>query len=231
MLFSPVFIIPSEDISLLEILGQISDEEWNVINGALQNVKVSISPKVFAEGIAKAMQGTSIASNASDAGRLLFNLSLTFAHVDQSEHKFLDAFRETLVRSRDVKTTNLIGSKLENRLVSLFADNERLVLSAKAIALAWEHQQVILGFQIFTDLRPVFRPNPEDGIGGMFLEHQLKLAFQKENETAEEYFALNNNDLLKLRNLIDRALTKATVLEKNFENSQFILFHDEMEEA
>ena len=50
-------------------------------------------------------------------------------------------------------------------------------------------------------------------------------------KTAEEYFALNNNDLLKLRNLIDRALTKATVLENNFENSQFILFRDEMEEA
>ena len=65
----------------------------------------------------------------------------------------------------------------------------------------------------------------------MFLEHQLKLVYQKENETAEEYFALNNNDLHKLRNLIDRALTKATVLENNFENSQFILFDDEMEEA
>lgn len=119
-----------------------------------------------------------------------------------------------------------IEEKIEKEVLSLWENEETkivklldelrgdhpLSISMKAQKLTFTHQNLILGQEIITDMRPVFSQD-----GNRILEavvtHSLVLQHMESNVRKETHFTMDAGDVAQLRRLCDRAERKAATLE------------------
>jgi hypothetical protein len=103
---------------------------------------------------------------------------------------------------------------LRNRLERLLGPKTRLWLWAKATALFTEQERLFCDARILTDIRPIFDRNAADGPAALSVIHTLKLILHTTSEEVQEFFiALDSDDLLTLKQTIQRAEEKQTALE------------------
>jgi len=106
-------------------------------------------------------------------------------------------------------------SKLQ-RLMTI----DSLELSAKAFSLEREHEHLFHDAQIFTDLRPVFNKDVSAEPIGMVLAYTMKLIFHDGTRHKEFYLALDEDDIARLKKVVERAETKADTLRRLLETKQ-----------
>ncbi len=117
--------------------------------------------------------------------------------------------RVTDSRSTVARLSRLLDSKALN------------VLDTKVKELKTEYEHSLCDLRIFTDARPVFGNNVADAPSTMLLVHTLRLGYHDAHETRhrEIYISLDAQDLISLRELIERAETKAKTLKSRFESA------------
>lgn len=87
-------------------------------------------------------------------------------------------------------------------------------LASKVYDLATEDERTFCHARILTDLRPVYGPKVEDGPRAMIVMHHLKLAYHEDSSAHKNFYVtLDADDLRTLRNLIERAESKARTLK------------------
>jgi hypothetical protein len=123
------------------------------------------------------------------------------------------------------------GERFRQRLKTLLGF-PALMAASKAIFLQHEHEHTLCHARIFTDARPIYGDDPQITPSAAAITHMLKLAYHKGNQTEVEeiHIALDKSDLLKLKDLITRAESKADSLRKVF-TSQGISVTAELEEV
>jgi len=89
---------------------------------------------------------------------------------------------------------------------------DSLERSTKVEQLRSDHQNVLEDAKIVTDLRPVFN-NPGERPVGAIIAHTLKIVTHEFGEHKELYFALDNDDILVLKRIAERALEKSNSLK------------------
>lgn len=132
----------------------------------------------------------------------------------------LEASRETISVARvakDVATSDELGipeadragfsERLERALVS-----PGLMALGRAYDVLVEHDRVMTGARILTDLRPIFGDDVREQPVGAVIVHNLKLDTLLDGENSAFYVALDVNDLENLKTTIDRALDKSQTL-------------------
>lgn len=104
------------------------------------------------------------------------------------------------------ESQRLVASNLK-QLLSI----ESLRLASKAVGLRTDHERLLCGLKIITDIRPVFsdvQQKPTRAIIG----HTLKLEYHEDGEHKELFLALDAEDIQKLKKVLQRAETKETSL-------------------
>jgi len=100
---------------------------------------------------------------------------------------------------------------------------------AKADFLQREQYNLFFDARIYTDIRPIFSidttKNPENAV----IYHNLKIIFGHETTTKDIFISLNPGDLIRLKNVIDRAINKEALLKKLFKNKNLTIIQDEKE--
>jgi hypothetical protein len=115
------------------------------------------------------------------------------------------------------------SDKLYVNLIKCFDVSTNLKLTTKAIELLSENENVYLDSRILSDVRLVFNDSLENENRCALILHNLKLSFQSNNEEKEFYLSLDKNDLLKLKEVVERAIEKDNVLRKDdFAKLKFI---------
>jgi hypothetical protein len=116
----------------------------------------------------------------------------------------------------DSETLTLSGEEVfrfEERLSLLLKIRGSLETSLRASKLLTEYANIFLESRILTDIRPVFKDDIGDGIGGALLIHNLRIAYRTADEFKEIFVALDSTDLEQLLEQIDRAIQKEEFLE------------------
>jgi hypothetical protein len=111
--------------------------------------------------------------------------------------------------------------ELEENQRNVFEENlakllglETLVLAARAHDVVTEADQVFHDARILTDIRPVFSANVASGPKAAVLVANLKIEYhERRGPINASFFTLDHSDLVRLRAVIDRALTKVTSLQ------------------
>jgi len=75
-----------------------------------------------------------------------------------------------------------------------------------------EHEHVWHSARVLTDLRPVFGADPKQAPAAAVIIHNLKIAHQAGREIREFFVALDNQDLRKLQEVLERAVKKEASL-------------------
>jgi hypothetical protein len=93
------------------------------------------------------------------------------------------------------------------------------LLSARAIAgtskatdVITDHSQIFLSARMLTDLRPVFGEAPSSQPIAAALVHTLKITYAKDRDTLEFFVAMDEQDIQRLREVLERENIKTKAL-------------------
>ncbi|HEX5851763.1 MAG TPA: hypothetical protein VFY36_01605 [Solirubrobacteraceae bacterium] len=117
-----------------------------------------------------------------------------------------------VAESPDLDLDEAARHELVQRLEGLLGVDS-FVLAARASEIVTEFPKVFHEARILTDLRPVFGPDPTRGPQAALLVATLKLEYHLADGPVDvDFFALDYSDLLRLREIVDRAIAKHTSL-------------------
>lgn len=102
------------------------------------------------------------------------------------------------------------------RLVKVLAITP-LGIDAKAQSLSTEYERRFCSARILTDARPVYVESPSSRPEAMMITHILRITFHDDTgEMREVYITMDDDDLIILRGLVDRAEAKTKSLRAVF---------------
>lgn len=102
--------------------------------------------------------------------------------------------------------------KLRNRLTLLLNFDKSLGISVKALDVMTEHERIFCRARILSDIRPVFANGLESSCAAMII-HNLQIGFHQDGKHHDYYFALDTDDIQKLKKIIERAEKKTIALQ------------------
>jgi hypothetical protein len=157
------------------------------------------------------------ADDILDVVALLFRVWALAA--DRTMEAFVDDVSEAIA------TFDSIGQSPESKQrLRTILNIEPIASLSKARAVLTDNQYDFYDAKILTDIRYAFRPNPEDEPYGAVIVHLLKLSYHEEGDHKSLYLALDDTDLERIRDVINRAETKAKRLRKHLDIAQVRYF-------
>lgn len=130
----------------------------------------------------------------------------------------LDVFVREFVDA--LKEEGIFKENLENELIELLSIKESIFLTLKAYNLANDRGKILINTRIVTDIRPLFGINEEsDDLKGNIITHNLKVSYKEDSQDKSIYFALDTDDLIKLKEEIIRAERKELTIKSNIDSN------------
>jgi hypothetical protein len=176
---------------------------------------VKAKPEELADAVASVSPGAQ-SSDIASAIQALMTMSLVRGRLEQSPLDFARAVTQSLVSSDQLSKE--AGDELSKRLTSLL-ELDPLGATAKTIDLRSEHTNLFCNVRILTDLRPVFGEDPVAPPNGFILMHTLKLEYHNQGEHQEIYVAVDDDDLQRMRSVLERAVLKGKSLRSMLRKS------------
>jgi len=104
----------------------------------------------------------------------------------------------------------------EKRLAKLLAITP-LAIAAKTQSLGAEYERRFCTARILTDARPVYIESPSSLPEAMMITHTLRITFHDDTGAMREvYVTMDDDDLITLRDLVERAEEKTKSLQSLF---------------
>jgi hypothetical protein len=135
--------------------------------------------------------------------------------VDDDVHAALMAARAFSPEQSEVQ-----WQKLRKFLLGALTLERSLGTAAKAGPVLTEHERIFTGAKIMTDFRPIFHLNVSDKPDAAVVIHMLKISTRDHHQNhSDQYFALDSNDLVVMKHIIERAIEKEKTLRRIVKDS------------
>ncbi|HMJ03891.1 MAG TPA: hypothetical protein VK506_13190 [Conexibacter sp.] len=132
----------------------------------------------------------------------------------QIRNKPGDQLSEVLSLSTDLDLPDDARARLRVRAGAILA-SPALATTAIAIDLQTQHHRNFQGARIFTDLRPVFQEDVDESPSGAVIVETLQIqTWDRDGDRETLFCALDETDLLELRDVVERALKKVATLKR-----------------
>jgi hypothetical protein len=194
--------IPPRYLPGLRAIAELSDEVIKDLQTALVDVPHSLTTERLAEHVAKAVPH--ISDRALETTEALLSL---IALLPEDGGGASDLAKD-VAHSEDLELADGERNPFAERLLRLL-NLECLSLAARAYDIVTEYERVFHDARILTDMRPVFGPDTSQGPKAALLISTLKIDFHPPDGSLDShFFALDYADLLRLRDTVERALSK-----------------------
>ena len=200
----PLRLRPQQEIDF-SVISQLSAERLEAVLARLNRQK---APLIAASDLRSLIQDCLESEEQALAlARQLLGFA-TYCRSANEEPK--EAIESLLASLRDTKLeegekTNL--QKLAPALRELL-EHDYVNLSSKALHLGFDYANIYHSGNVITDIRPVFSDG-KDKIVGAVISQTLRVHFSSGGQQQELSLALDNDDILALRDACDEALKKA----------------------
>lgn len=198
-------VIPKSQLPAFQKFLSYDQERLNLLLAALKESKQGLFPDQLTKEISKKIK-LDERETKQIVSILLSMYSTRFAHGGSIEAFLKDTF-DTLMES-SVKPQDEDWTRYKNFFTDYLSLKGQIQVTTKAFDILLGNERNYIDTRIFTDIRPVFTEDPSEEPVGAVLVHNLKIEYRKENSTQEFFVALDSQDLLKLRKVIDRAIAK-----------------------
>jgi hypothetical protein len=110
--------------------------------------------------------------------------------------------------------------KMRHFLLSALSSERSVGATAKAGPVLTEHERVFQAVRILTDLRPIYHLDVSEPPEAALVVHMMKITQRdKYDRRTDFYFALDSNDLIAMKNAIQRAEAKENALREALKDS------------
>ena len=218
--FSMRIRIPKEEIGSVAELFTLSDQARNTLLDLLRQADPSALTETLTESASK-LRGVS-----EETLDRLVGVLLNLCNVAHAGNFNIDSFVRNDVASAFAsagderirtdgpeweKIRSFLTEALETNLLSVAVKSRNLVLS---------ESRLFLSAQIVSDIRLVFLKDPSSLPSVGLVIHSLKLDYSGDEGKATAEFALDRQDLLELKKVIERALVKDQTLNKLLQQAE-----------
>ena len=97
-------------------------------------------------------------------------------------------------------------------IIKLVQSQDTLGLGAKASRISLQHERIFVFSEILSDIRGIFSDDVSAPPKSAVIVHSLKVHSHRDDRHDETYFAMDYQDLVKLKKVVDRAITKHETL-------------------
>lgn len=202
---SPRLRIPEPYVPGLTAVAALDSQVADELFAAVQTVPHLLTTSRLVEHVSDRVPALENAEDVLDA-----LLSLTTLLPESGDG--ISELARDVAESPDLDLDETTRAGLVRRLEGLLGVDS-FVLAARASEIVTEFPKVFHDARILTDLRPVFGPDPTSGPQAALLVATLKLEYHPaDGPVSAEFFALDYSDLLRLREIVDRAIAKHTSL-------------------
>lgn len=201
------FMIPPGHRELMAELASMPEESAQALRAAFEKAVPTDSPIKLATAVEPLLAGLMKQDAVSVTGMLIAVRSAADTNrlptTEVVESVALDAQSRKLVEPGQ-------GEQLSRRLDELLRLRS-VVLTAKAFELTTEYRDKLQSVRIITDLRPIFeQDDAEPTATSVIIMHTLKLETLNSDDV---YVAMTNEELLQLKQQVERALKKTQALD------------------
>jgi hypothetical protein len=128
--------------------------------------------------------------------------------------EFVSGIAESLQETESFPVAELPAFK--ERLTKLLT-LDSVSIATKAASLKLEFERRFCSARILTDARPVYGVDPSSRPDAVMIIHTLRISYHDDtSELREVYITMDDDDLITLRELLDRAEDKAKSLQSVF---------------
>ena len=166
---------------------------------------------------APAVEGLSV-SDVSDLREAALELYRVREYDDEKIPEFAAGIAIALQEALEFPSSEVPA--FEERLVKVLSITP-LGIAAKAQSLSTEYERRFCSARILTDARPVYVGGPSSRPEAMMITNTLRITFHDDTgEMREVYVTMDDDDLITLRGLIDRAEAKSESLRAVFADAK-----------
>jgi hypothetical protein len=217
--FMPALSVPARDFPRIKQLMEASEALVAEVSNLLKTGVPSADRDSLIQEIANKI-GKDQRGKVTQILELLDSMYLAITSSGIHVEVFVEDVLETIKSTNDFEgVTGEDFSNLERRLKDFLSQNNSLSISTKAFDVLTEHQKVYVRSRIFTDVRPVFSQQLDQGVSGFVMVNMLKIEYRENGERKEFFVALDNSDLKNLEVILERSLKKTTQIASVLEGT------------
>ena len=217
----PIFSIPQQELPSFKFFAQTSSDILYKLIEALNTQHPSLDINKLSAAVAS-VSGIE-QSVVKELLPLIWRWTMVQRRLDMSTEDFVASLTAGLnsLSDRDWSKEDRIGwANVSSHLQKLLSSDTAIKYSAKASGLLLDQQLVLCSSRVITDMRTVFDDSAQE-IKGIIPYHTLVLRCHKGSDNHNIYIALDSNDLIALREQIERAEKKEKLLHNTLEKAGF----------
>lgn len=204
--------LPEEYQQGLITLAKLDDKPFDKLLNALETAGFALQHRTLSAKVSSQIETIPKQDIARIVEMLVsMNIVRRSANIEKSE--FIDDVIEAIRESDNEELIFISAEWVENRLGRLLGAKSLEVVS-KAQAVTIDHERRFCSSRIATDISPVFGDDAESGPMAAVITHALRISFHQDSNDLKEFFVeMDSDDLMELRDSIDRAEQKAESLK------------------
>jgi hypothetical protein len=204
------FSIPETDKVALKAISNLEDVQFENLVEAIRRTGPRLSPKGLLDQLESDSSMAFVSEELPSIVRVLANLSRGIYSGNWRLDEVTSSLAEMALKEELIEASS--RDKLDQRLLNLFS-LDVVRISSKANAILVSHPYVYGSAKIVTEIRPLFT---DDEIltppAASVIAHQLRFESFHNGDRSELFIALDDEDLVLLKEVIDRAIRKSKLL-------------------
>ncbi len=212
--------IPKEFISGFETLKDLNLDQVEEISKFLATIPYGTGTKDFKERLNDnfpKIDSKSLSNTIYSLGSILLNFNETIEEI-----------AKMLTESLKEDIENIEENNLQEKITLILNQSTNLKHTFKAYNLISDNDITYSKGRVFSDIRLLFSDDlkEENGDKKAVIIHKLKIEAEQDNTLKNFYFSMDSSDLLKMKELISRALDKDQKIRSDYPNIDFIKITD-----
>lgn len=152
--------------------------------------------------------------------RFFIALYLNFYRYKKPLNDFINEVIKDPAKKRDIELEPI--EDVRDLVEKIIKMDNNIGIFSKNINLSTDNPNIFFDARIITDLRHLFYNDIEIFPNYALIQHLLRINYVKNDDTKEMFFNLNLDQLMELKRIIDRAITKENTIKKMCKEKELI---------
>ena len=209
--------VPTKYHNAASIIASLNDEQMGVVMSFLKEAAYPFSPTDSQDLDYSSLVAAEI-QFPEQVVEFIASLFYLYQGLDSGHtvDEMVQSIMQFFLRDQPVESlsTDSQVERFGNNLLYILNTNTSLDLTAKVSLIKNDQSHAYLQSKIYTDVRPVFGRSDAKVYGAVII-HTLKLSYQDGEQRKDFFVALDQSDLLSLRDVIERAEAKEATMREH----------------
>ena len=200
--------IPEQFIPGFKELSSLKKDLTYKVSDVLKKLDIGDGPETLAKKLSDIKHLSK--SDLSLISFTIFSL-ISLAQKENIEHLVDGLTQAYSLENKEAQEDEI--TNLKNNLIIILNSIDKINLTFKAKILQSEYDKIFTDCRVISDIRLIFLDKLNESPKQALVIHNLKVEYQQNEKIKESFFALDLDDLIMLKEQIERAIEKEKIIK------------------